>query len=161
MAASSATMPAPAAKAGMNKLTIIALVIAVAALAFTFLKPAPAAQAPAEATAHVDPKPGPVVDVGQMTVNLADAGRFARVSFALVLTEGTVVGGHGGGEGGVEARFPLVKEALLFEFSKISADQLRAPGGLDAIANTLSERVRGLYEHGEVMRVVLTELLVQ
>ena len=163
MAASSATLPAPAAKSGMNKLTIVALAIAVAALAFTFLKPGAApAEAPAEA-AHVEPKPGPVVDVGQMSVNLADAGRYARVSFALVLTEGTVVGGggHGGGEGGVEAQFPLVKEAVLFEFSKVTADQIRAPGGLDAIANTLSERVRAIYPHGEVMRVVLTELLVQ
>lgn len=142
----------------MNKLTIAAVAIAVAALAFTFLKPAAPAEG-VEVAAQAAPKPGPVVDVGQMTVNLADAGRFARVSFALVLTEGTVVGA--GGENGVEARFPLVKEALLFEFSKVTAEQLRGPGGLDAIAATLSERVRGLYEGGEVMRVVLTELLVQ
>lgn len=160
MAASSATVPVPEAKAGMNKLTIVAVVIAVAALAFTFLKPASApAEGAAAVAAEAAPKPGPVVDVGQMTVNLADAARFARVSFALVLTEGTVVGA--GGENGVEARFPLVKEAVLFEFSKVTAEQLRGPGGLDAIAATLSERVRGLYEGGEVMRVVLTELLVQ
>lgn len=163
MAASSEALSVSGSKAGMNKLTLVALVIAVAALGFAFLKPGAApASAPAE-PAHAEPKPGPVVDVGQMSLNLADPGRYARVSFALVLAEGTVVGGggHGGGEGGVEAQFPLVKEAVLFEFSKVSAEQLRAPGGLDAIANTLSERVRGIYEHGEVLRVVLTELLVQ
>ncbi|HWH33221.1 MAG TPA: flagellar basal body-associated FliL family protein [Egibacteraceae bacterium] len=157
MSASSEALaaPAPAAKSGAakSKLAIIALVLAIAALAFVFLKPG----ASAEPAAPPEPQPGPVVDVGQMLVNLADAGRYARVSFALVLAEGTAVGSADG----VEANFPLVKEALLFEFSKVTAAQIREPGGLDAIAAALSERARAIYPDGEVMRVVLTELLVQ
>lgn len=156
MSASSEALaaPAPAAKSGAkSKLAIIALVLAIAALAFVFMKPG----ASAEPAAPPAPQPGPVVDVGQMLVNLADAGRYARVSFALVLAEGTAVGSADG----VEANFPLVKEALLFEFSKVTAAQIREPGGLDTIAATLSERARSIYPDGEVMRVVLTELLVQ
>lgn len=165
MAASTAVSASAAAKAqggGKSKMMMFGgIAVAVAALAYAFVLKPSAPAAPAE-EAHAEPVPGAVVDVGQMTVNLADADRFARVSFAVVLVEGAEAGGgHGGGEGGVEAKFPLLKEAVLFEFSKLTSDQLRAPGGLDAISKIVSERARAIYEHGEVMRVVFTELLVQ
>lgn len=159
----SASAASPKAQGGgKGKLMMIGgIAVAVLALAYAFVLKPSAPAAPAEEV-HAEPVPGAVVDVGQMTVNLADADRFARVSFAVVLVEGAEAGGgHGGGEGGVEAKFPLLKEAVLFEFSKMTSDQLRAPGGLDAISKIVSERARAIYEHGEVMRVVFTELLVQ
>lgn len=134
---------------GKSKLAIIGLVVAIAALAFVFLKPSAA-----ESTEPSEPVPGEVVEVGQMTVNLADATRYARVSFSLVLVEGLTVDA-------VAAKYPYLKEAVLFEFSKVSAPDLRAPGGLDGIATRLSEGARAIYTDGEVIRLVLTELLVQ
>jgi len=134
---------------GKSKLAIIGLVVAIAALAFVFLKPSAA-----ESTEPTEPVPGEVVEVGQMTVNLADATRYARVSFSLVLVEGLTADA-------VAAKYPYLKEAVLFEFSKVSAPDLRAPGGLDAIASRLSEGARAIYTDGEVIRLVLTELLVQ
>lgn len=166
MAASTAVSASAVPQSGgKGKLMMFGgIAIAVAALAYAFVLK-PSAPAPAAEPAHVEPVAGDVVDVGQMTVNLADPDRFARVSFAVVLVEGAAVGGGGGhgggGEAGVEAKFPLLKEAVLFEFSKLTSDQLRAPGGLDAISKLVSERARAIYEHGEVMRVVFTELLVQ
>jgi flagellar basal body-associated protein FliL len=160
MAASTAVSESAAPAKGKSKLMMIGgIAVVVLALAYVFvLKPSPAPPAEAE---HAEPVAGEVVDVGQMTVNLADPDRFARVSFAVVLVEGAVVGGGHGGGPGVEAKFPLIKEAVLLEFSKMTSDQLRAPGGLDAISKIVSERAKALYEHGEVMRVVFTELLVQ
>jgi len=165
MAASTAVSASAAPQAqsgGKGKLMMIGgIAVAVLALAYVFVLKPSAPPAPAEEV-HAEPVPGAVVDVGQMTVNLADADRFARVSFAVVLVEGAEAGGgHGEGEGGVEAKFPLLKEAVLFEFSKVTSDQLRAAGGLDAISKIVSERARAIYEHGEVLRVVFTELLVQ
>lgn len=168
MAASTAVSASAAPDQGQSKgkgklMMIGGIAVAVLALAYVFVLKPSAPAAPAEEV-HAEPVPGAVVDVGQMTVNLADTDRFARVSFAVVLVEGAEAGGgegEGEGEGGVEAKFPLLKEAVLFEFSKMTSDQLRAPGGLDAISKIVSERARAIYEHGEVMRVVFTELLVQ
>lgn len=161
MAASTAVSASAAPAKGKGKLMMIGgIAVAVLALAYVFVLKPSAPAVPAEEV-HAEPVPGAVVDVGQMTVNLADADRFARVSFAVVLVEGAEAGGHGEGEGGVEAKFPLLKEAVLFEFSKMTSDQLRAAGGLDAISKVVSERARAIYEHGEVLRVVFTELLVQ
>lgn len=167
MAASTAVSASAASDQGQSKakgkgklMMIGGIAVAVLALAYVFVLKPSAPAAPAEEV-PAEPVPGAVVDVGQMTVNLADADRFARVSFAVVLVEGAEAGGEGEGEGGVEAKFPLLKEAVLFEFSKLSAEQLRAPGGLDAISKVVSERARAIYPDGEVMRVVFTELLVQ
>jgi flagellar FliL protein len=132
-----------------KKLLIVVAVLAIAAGAFLFLKPGQAAE-----SAPAEPVPGAVVEVGQMTINLADPGRYARVSFSVVLVEGAA-------PEAVTAKFPLLKEAVLFEVSNVAAADLRAPGGLDAIAERLSAKARELYEDGNVLRVVLTEMLVQ
>lgn len=138
-------------KGGKKKLVMIVAVLAVVGAAAYFFLLAPSAAAPAE---PAEPVPGEVVEVGQMTVNLADPGRYARVSFSVVLVEGAV-------PSEAAAKFPLLKEAVLFEVSNVASADLRAPGGLDAIAERLSARARELYDDGSVLRVVLTELLVQ
>lgn len=160
MAASSATLEAPPAaaavtpaeKGGKKKLLlIVGGVVVLAAVALFFLKPADASSEPATPPA---PVPGEVVEVGQMTVNLADASRYARVSFSLMLVEGAAADQ-------VAAQYPLLKEAVLFEVSKLTAEQVRTTGGLDALAKALTERAQEIYPDGEVLRVVLTEMLVQ
>lgn len=135
-----------------KKLVAIVLVAVLAAGgAFTFMK---GGSAEADTTPAA-PVAGEVVDVAQMTVNLANAeSRFARLSFSVVLPEGVV-------KEAVAPNFPLLQEAVLREVSQFDAGMLRAAGGFDALAEALTARAHEVYPDGEVLRVVLTELLVQ
>jgi flagellar protein FliL len=74
--------PAPAAaKGGRKKLVVVIAVLVVAAgAAWTFLKPSP------EASATEAPKPGPVVQLEPLTLNLAD-GHYLKLGLALQVTE--------------------------------------------------------------------------
>lgn len=142
------------AKAGKSKkkLVLVALaVIVIAGLAGFFLLggDAEGGAEPAE------PQPGDVVEVTEVTVNLAQSeNRFARVGFAVLLAEGVT-------SDQVSDRFPLLQEAVVRTVSSFSAGDLRAPGGFDSLADALSTRAREIYPDGEVLRVVITDLLVQ
>jgi flagellar basal body-associated protein FliL len=109
----------------------------------------------AEAT---DPPPvveGAVVDVAEMTLNLAGPQmHYARLSLAAVLAEKA-------DEGKVQLRFPLLKDAVISEVGTFSAEVLRTPEGVEQLRQRLSERAVALYPEGEVLRIVFTELVVQ
>lgn len=146
-------------KGGKKKKKILLIVVALVVLGggymgakMTVLKPAEAA----EEEAPPEPVEGEIVEVAQMTVNLAggQAMHYARVTFATVLVEGADAAA-------VEAKFPILKDTALSEIGRFSADQLRTPEGVDALRAKLTERARAVYPDGEVMRVVLTELIVQ
>lgn len=101
------------------------------------------------------PLEGDVVEVAQVTANLSGAQlRYARVTFSVVLAEDAV-------PGDVEGRFPLLQDAALGEIQAFDAERLRTPQGADELRAGLSARARELYPDGQVLRVVLTELLVQ
>lgn len=137
-----------------KKLIAIVLVLALAgAGAFVFLRGGDAADAATgEPAAVVE---GEVVPVAQMTVNLANLeNRYARISFAVVLSQGVL-------EDQVSPRFPLLQEAVLRGVTEFSPEDLRGPEGFDALATALTEQAKTVYPDGEVLRVVLTELLVQ
>lgn len=101
------------------------------------------------------PLEGAVVDVASLTASIgaADPG-YVRLGFAAVLAEGT-------DPSSVEARFPLLKDAALTELSRRSLTDLRTPEGMDQLRAALTERARRTYPDGEVVRIVLTELLIQ
>lgn len=101
------------------------------------------------------PVEGAVVDVAQMTANLAGPQvHYVRLGFAAVLAEGLVAGD-------VDGQFPLLKDAALSELGLLSPAQLLTPEGVEELRARLSERARTIYPDGEVLRVVLTELVVQ
>lgn len=107
---------------------------------------------------EAEPEPvaeGPVVEVGTLTTNLAGAnGRYARVGIALVLSADADAAAVG-------ERFALVKDAAITEIGRHDAAALQAAGGTETLRDGLAERITRLYPDGEVLRVVLTELLVQ
>lgn len=98
---------------------------------------------------------GAVIEAEQMTVNLADSDtRYARIRWAVVLPadgDSTTVG----------ERFPLLKDAVLGVVSQYTADDLRGPEGLDSLRADLSDEAQVVWPNGEVLRVVITEVLVQ
>jgi flagellar basal body-associated protein FliL len=61
----------------------------------------------------------------------------------------------------VGERFPLLKDRVLDIMSGFTAAQLLAPGGLDQVRERLSAEAQEVWPDGEVMRVLVTELLVQ
>jgi flagellar protein FliL len=97
---------------------------------------------------------GHIVEVAQMTANLAGGDHYVRFGFAVVLHDGVV-------PGDVDGRFPLLQDAALSTAQGFGPAELVAPDGTDAFRHKLSERAVALYPDGEVVRVVLTELLVQ
>jgi flagellar protein FliL len=131
-------------------LVIVPALLVVAGVAGYLLRPAPADAGPPP-----PPPEGEIVEVAQLTANLAGPElHYARVAFSVVLVDGKAAGD-------VQARFPLVRDAALSELAGTTPDQLRGTEGVEGLRDRLSERAVALYPDGEVLRVVLTELVVQ
>lgn len=101
------------------------------------------------------PVEGAVIEVDEMTITLSDDPvRYARLKFAVVLPEGgdsTVVGD----------RVPVLKDAVLEVVSGYYAAELVGPEALTVLRDDLTASALEVFTEGEVLRVVLTEVLVQ
>ena len=101
------------------------------------------------------PVEGAVIEVDEMTVTLSDDPvRYARLKFAVVLPEG-------GDTAAVGDRVPVLKDAVLDVVSGYTAAELVGPDALGVLRSELTEKALTVYSEGEVLRVVLTEVLVQ
>ena len=143
-------------KKGKGKLIGIigGVVVLLGAVYFLFLGGG-GGDAEAGVTTTTIPVEGAVIESDQMTVTLADDPvRYARITFAVVLPEGgdsTVVGD----------RMPLLKDGVLDVVAGLSAADLVGAAGLDSLRESLTTKALEVYTEGEVLRVVLTEVLVQ
>ena len=98
---------------------------------------------------------GPVLEADQMTINLDDDDlRYARIKFAVVLPEN-------GDTAAVGERFPVLKDAVLQVVSGYTADRLLGPDSLDRLRDEFTAAAHEVWTDGEVLRVVITEVLVQ
>jgi flagellar basal body-associated protein FliL len=98
---------------------------------------------------------GPVIEAEQMTINLADEDpRYARLKFAVVLPEG-------GDAAAVGERFPMLKDAVLDVVVRYTAEDMRSADILETLRGEFSAKARNVWPDGEVLRVLITELLVQ
>lgn len=145
-----------AAKKGKGKLIGIVggVVVLLGAVYFLFLGGG-GGEAEAGVTTTTIPVEGAVIESDQMTVTLADDPvRYARITFAVVLPEG-------GDSGLVGERMPLLKDGVLDVVAGMSAADLVGRSGLDVLRADLTAKALEIYTEGEVLRVVLTEVLVQ
>ncbi len=145
-------------KGGKKKLIIgVVGLVAVAGGAYFFLLGGGGGEPvdPEAATTTTVVVEGAVIEAGQLTVNLADEEtRYARLNFAVVLAMGAdsaVVG----------ERIPLLQDAALSVLTGYTSADLLAADGLDRLRGELSESALEIYADGEVLRVVLTEVIVQ
>lgn len=98
---------------------------------------------------------GPVIEADQMTINLADEDpRYARLRFAVVLP----LNGDGAAVGD---RFPILKDAVLDVVNGYTTDDLRAADILDTLRSEFTAAAHDVWPDGEVIRVLITELLIQ
>lgn len=142
--------PVPASRRRRRLLLAGAGLLAVAVVAGTLVL-----RGAAEDEKPAPPPEGPVVEVAQMTVNLAGTElHYARLGIAVVLRDDVVAPD-------VEGRFPLLQDAALSEAQALAPEVLRTPDGLQQLRERLTTRAQTVYPDGEVLRVVLTELVVQ
>lgn len=153
--ADTVAVPAPATSSSGGRLKLVLALVAVLALgavgAKVFLLPTsePAAAEPAA------PEEGPVVAVGQMTTSLAGGGtHYVRVDLAAVTDAAADASA-------LEDRFPLMRDEALDVLMAFTPEQLRTVEGADELRDALTERAQQVWEDGEVLRIVLTDLLVQ
>ncbi|MDH4116626.1 MAG: flagellar basal body-associated FliL family protein [Acidimicrobiia bacterium] len=139
---------------GMKKIILmVAPALVVGAGMFFFLggKGADAA-APTTTLAPVE---GVVLEVETITVNLVDEdSRYARLGFAVVLDSLA-------DEALVQGRVPLMRDAALTIMTDYTSADLQSQEGMERLRVDLSDAMVALFPDGEVLRAVLTELIVQ
>ena len=139
-------------KGGKGKLIIAAvLVLVVAGGAYMFLFSGGGEEEPVA----TEPVEGLVVDGATMTVALSgDEPSFARVGFALVLAEGvdTVEVGQ---------KIQIMQDSALTVITGYQAGDLKSVEGLDRLRGDLTTSAHDIWDPNEVLRVVLTEVIVQ
>lgn len=157
MAEQIAVAEAPAKKSKKGLLIVVAVaVLAGVAGALVFTGVVGGGTPEAVATEPAGPPPeGPVVDVATMTTNIGGE-EFGYVKFGLaaVLAEGVTAELVG-------ERFALLKDAALSEVASFTRADLESVEGLDRLRSVLTSRAQEIYPDGEILRIVLTELLVQ
>jgi flagellar basal body-associated protein FliL len=147
--------PAEGTKGKKKTLLIAVPVVVVSAAAGAFFLRGGSAEAVTPTTSTYAPVEGEVIEVDQLTVNLVgEEDRYARLGFALVLAEGV-------SSGEVGKRVPLLRDAAISVLTEFTTEELRTAEGMERLRARLSEESIALFEHGEVIRAVLTELIVQ
>ncbi|MCC5948837.1 MAG: flagellar basal body-associated FliL family protein [Nitriliruptoraceae bacterium] len=102
----------------------------------------------------------PVIEEGEILVLEAQTTSLglsqtvhARVGVAVVLAEGVR-------SDDVRPRIPLLQDALIQELSQMSAEQLRSTEGAEELRSQLTVNAQRIWDEETVVRVVLTELVV-
>lgn len=151
------TTDAPAAeeKKGDKKKFIMmgAPVLVLAAAAFMFLG---GGGEDAEAAEPPPPVEGAVIAADPITVTMSgDPVHYVKATFALVMEETA-------DRSAVEGKLPLMYDAAISVIGRYEADDLRTPAGLDRLRTDLTRAAtEDIFPDGEVLRVVLTEVIVQ
>ena len=141
---------------GKKKLVMIVvpIVVVIAGAAGFFLRGGDTAEA-AVPTTTVPIVEGEVIEVDTMTVNLVgEEGRYARVGFAVVLDSTAE-------SGAVGMKVPLMRDATLTVMTGFDSTELQTAAGMERLRQELSDAIVAIFPDGEVIRAVLTELIVQ
>ncbi len=149
------TEETPEKTGGKKKLVMIVVpvIVVLAGLAGFFLRGGETAEAAVPTTIPVIE--GDVIEVDTMTVNLiGEEGRYARIGFAVVLDSTA-------DSGAVGKKMPLMRDATLTVMTEFDSAELQTAEGMERLRHELSDAVVTIFPDGEVIRAVLTELIVQ
>jgi len=143
---------AKAKKGGKLKLVVPVILLLGAGLAAKSLLLGSPAQ---KAEAKPKKEEGVIVTMDPVTVNLADAGfHYARVGFGIVLT--TTANSKQ-----IEERLPLFKDEAIRTVGGFQSRVLKTVEGQDELRHRLTEVAFELYGEEQVVKVILTEIVVQ
>ena len=174
MAAKPAASADGAAKPKSKKMLVIVLVVVLllavagAAAAFLLLKPAPEDEEDGAAETHQPVKKGKpkappqYMPLDALVINLADQGgtRYAQVGITLQLDDAATAEA-------IKAFLPTIRNGILMQISRRTADELLRPEGKEALMNDILTLVReesGMpLERGysPVQAVLFSSLIVQ
>lgn len=145
-------------KGGSKKMLLIGLFVGVAVVAAYFMlfaKPAVPEDGEAMAEPTVAPvEEGDIYEVATLTVNLDSADlRYARVQFGVV-TDGVMAADP-------TARFPLLQDMAISTIAGFTPAELRTVEGHEQLRTRLTEDALEVWPDGEVLRVILYDLIVQ
>ena len=145
-----------AKKKGKGKLiaiVIAAMVVGGVGAKFTVLSGGGKAGTP-KPTPTPTPTPGQVIDLGDLTINLAEAQRYALVGLAVEL-------GKTADPATITTQMPLLKDAGVRRLSGIPAATLMSLAGQDQVRAELTDQAQQIFGKDKIVRVLLTEVLVQ
>ena len=142
-------------KKGKGKLIgIVLAVVLVAGVAAKFTVLSGGKAGKATATPAPAPTPGPVIDLGDLTINLAEPSRYALVGLAVEL-------GKTAKADTITAQMPLLKDASVRKLSGMSATTLLSQAGQDQVRAELTDQAQQIFGKDKIVRVLLTEVVVQ
>ncbi|HXF73247.1 MAG TPA: flagellar basal body-associated FliL family protein [Actinomycetota bacterium] len=138
-----------------RRLVVLAVILATMAAGSSVLLGGAAEDREAGADVAQESKEGEVIEVEPLTVNLAEPGlHYARVGLGLVLAEGA-------NAEEVTARLALLKDVLISTVASFRSRTLVTVAGQEELRRALTRVAHEVYGEGTVLRVVLTELVVQ
>ena len=105
-------------------------------------------------TVSPTPTPGQVIDLGDLTINLAEAQRYALVGLAVEL-------GKTADPATITTQMPLLKDAGVRKLSGMSAVTLMSQAGQDQVRAELTDQAQQIFGKDKIVRVLLTEVVVQ
>jgi flagellar basal body-associated protein FliL len=145
-------------KKGKGKLIgiiLAALLVAGVGAKFTVLSGGKAGKAGTATPAPTPtPTPGDVIDLGNLTINLADPSRYALVGLAVEL-------GKTAKPEKVTTELPLLKDASVRKLNGLTAAKLLSQTGQDEVRAQLTAEAQQIFGKDVIVRVLLTELIVQ
>lgn len=150
---------AEAAAAAKKKKMIIGGVLAAGAVYRFVLSggdPPPEALAAVPEPVEVVIVEGEIVQIPEMTLNLADTDElhFARIGLAVVLLEGEDVTI-------ATTKLPLIQDVVVDVVGEMTFEELRAPGVKDQLREEISEKSREAFNGETVSRVLFTSFVMQ
>lgn len=100
------------------------------------------------------PTPGQVIDLGNLTINLAEPSRYALVGLAVEL-------GKTADPATITTQMPLLKDAGVRKLNGLPAATLLSSAGQDQVRAELTDQAQQLFGKDKIVRVLLTEVVVQ
>ena len=100
------------------------------------------------------PSPGQVIDLGDLTINLAEPSRYALVGLAVEL-------GKTADPATITSQMPLLKDAGVRKLNGMPAATLLSAAGQDQVRAELTDQAQQIFGNDKIVRVLLTEVVVQ
>ncbi|HKN49164.1 MAG TPA: flagellar basal body-associated FliL family protein [Actinomycetota bacterium] len=144
-------------KKGKGKLVaivVVAMLIGGVGAKFTVLSSGGKAGKPKLTPSPTPTPPGQVIDLGDLTINLAEPSRYALVGLAVEL-------GKTADPAAITTQMPLLKDAGVRRLSGIPAATLMSLAGQDQVRAELTDQAQQIFGKEKIVRVLLTEVLVQ